>query len=349
MLEDGGKGITSDGSPIPPIPPNELAGVQVSDIEEIRASVQMLFHPSDRLQVLVGALVQHTDLDDRNVLVASPNTRDHLKRTDWVGRLGVTYTLAEGGEYLSAAKAYYSYSEGFEPNVGIFDIDGNPLTDPQDLTSHEIGLKTEWLGGRVGSSLALYDAELTNVPTTAFGDIGESGTFSTVLDGRRKYRGVEFEVVGEILPGWNSILSYAYTDTEIFSPLIPQRLAIANVPRHQVSLFTSYQYLEGPLEGLLLGASVVHREDSPLVDNAFTIFEMEYDPTDQILDSTTRWDFRISYTLPRGRFQGLELFGRVDNAFNEKEYFSISGHPGFTNTIGPPRQLTLGMRYNFGR
>jgi outer membrane receptor protein involved in Fe transport len=321
--------------------------VAVSDVEEIRGSVQLLLNPTDRLQVLAGALVQRTDLDVVNMLVASPATSDSLKQTDWVGRLGLTYTLVEGGELLSAAKAYYSYSEGFEPNVGIFDIDGNPLTDPQDMTSHEIGLKAEWLNGAVGSSLAVYDAELTNVPATAFGEIGESGTFSSVLDGKRDYRGVEFELVGEILPGWNAIFAYAFTDTEIFSPLIPERLAIANVPRHQVSLYTSYEFLTGPLDGLIVGASMVHRNDSPLLDNAFTIFEMGYDPSDQVLDSTTRFDFRVSYAVSAGRFEGLELFGRVHNAFDEKEYFSISGHPGFTNTLGPPRQVTVGMRYDF--
>lgn len=347
MLEDGGKGIRSDGTPIPEIPPDMLAGVAVSDIEEMRGSVQLLLNPTDRLQVLAGALVQRTELDVVNMLVASPATSDSLNQTDWVGRLGLTYTLVEGGELLSAAKAYYSYSEGFEPNVGIFDIDGNPLTDPQDMTSHEIGVKAEWLNGAVGSSLAVYDAELTNVPATAFGEIGESGTFSSVLDGKRDYRGVEFELVGEILPGWNAIFAYAFTDTEVFSPLIPERLAIANVPRHQVSLYTSYEFLTGPLDGLIVGASVVHRNDSPMLDNAFTIFEMGYDPNDQVLDSTTRFDFRVSYSVADGRFEGLELFGRVHNAFDEKEYFSISGHPGFTNTIGPPRQVTVGMRYDF--
>jgi iron complex outermembrane receptor protein len=347
MLEDGGKGIRSDGTPIPEIPPDTLAGVAVSDVEEMRGSVQLLLNATDRLQVLAGALVQRTELDVVNMLVASPATSDSLNQTDWVGRLGLTYTLVEGGELLSAAKAYYSYSEGFEPNVGIFDIDGNPLTDPQDMTSHEIGVKAEWLNGAVGSSLAVYDAELTNVPATAFGEIGESGTFSSVLDGKRDYRGVEFELVGEILPGWNAIFAYAFTDTEIFSPLIPERLAIANVPRHQVSLYTSYEFLTGPLDGLIVGASAVHRNDSPMLDNAFTIFEMDYDPNDQVLDSTTRFDFRVSYSVSDGRFEGLELFGRVHNAFDEKEYFSISGHPGFTNTLGPPRQITVGMRYDF--
>lgn len=347
MLEDGGKGILTDGTPIPLIPPDVLFGVAVSDVVETRGSIQALLNPTDRLQVLAGVLVQRTELDVVNRLEFSPMTTDRLNQTDWVGRFGLTYALVNGGERLSAAKVYYSYSEGFEPNVGVFDIDGNPLTDPQDMTSHEIGIKAEWLNGAVGSSLALYDAELTNVPATAFGDIGESGTFSSVLDGKRDYRGIEFELVGEIVPGWNAIFSYAFTDTEIFSPLIPERLAIANVPRHQASIYTSYEFLTGPLDGVILGASVVHRHDSPLVDNAFTIFEMGYDPNDQVLDSTTRFDLRASYTVSEGRFNGLEVFGRVDNAFDEKEYFSISGHPGFTNTLGSPRQVTVGIRYNF--
>ena len=170
MFEDGGKGVLSDGSPIPTMAPAQLAGVQDSDIEQMRGSVQMLLHPTDRLQILAGALIQRSEQVDRNNLVDGDDTRAALTQTDWVGRLGLTYGLLEHGEgKLSAAKVYYSYSEGFEPNVGIFDKNGRALTDPQDMTSHEIGLKTEWLGGAVGSSLAIYDSKLTNVPSTTFG------------------------------------------------------------------------------------------------------------------------------------------------------------------------------------
>ncbi len=352
LLNDGGRGVLSDGSPIPALPPLELAGIQNSDVDQLRGSVQMLLNPTDRLQILAGALIQRTEQVDRNDL-ADPedtDTRAALTQTDWVGRLGLTYALLERGDGgLSAAKVYYSYSEGFEPNVGIFDEDGRALTDAQDMTSHEIGLKTEWLGGAVGSSLAIYDAELTNVPSTTFGEIGESGSFSQVLDGKRNYRGVEFEAVGEIVTGWNVALSYAYTKTKIFSPLIPQRLAIANVPKNQVGLFTSYEFVTGPLDGLLLGVGVVHRADAPLVDNANAIFEGDYDPTDQVLDTTTRVDFNASYSISQGALEGLEVFAHVRNAFNEKEYFSLSGHPGFTNTLGAPRQVTFGLRHTFGK
>jgi outer membrane receptor for ferric coprogen and ferric-rhodotorulic acid len=350
LFEDGGKGILTDGSPIPPLPPPELAGVQDSDIEQMRGSVQLLFRPTDRLQVLAGALIQRTEQVDRNDLVDDDDTRAELTQTDSVGRLGLTYKLLEqGGERLSGANVYYSYSEGIEPNVGIFDKDGVALTDPQDMTSHEIGLKTEWLDGAIGSALAIYDAELTNVPSTTFGQIGESGTFSNVLDGKREYRGLELELVGEIVTGWNVAFGYAHTETKIFSPLIPQRLAIANVPEDQVSLFTSYEFTAGALDGLLLGVGIVHRMDAPLVDNANAIFEGEYDPNDQVLDTTTRVDFNASYSVGSGALAGLEIFAHVRNAFDEKEYFSLSGHPGFTNTLGAPRQFTFGLRHRFGR
>lgn len=350
LFEDGGKGVLTDGSPIPPLPTPELAGIQDSDIEQLRGSVQLLLHPTDRLQVLAGALVQRSDQVDRNDLVDDDDTRAALTQTDTVGRLGLTYRLFKDGEgSLSGANAYYSYSEGIEPNVGIFDADGRALTDPQDMTSHEIGLKTEWLGGALGSAIALYDAELTNVPSTTFGEIGESGTFSNVLDGKREYRGVELEMVGEIVTGWNVALAYAHTRTRIFSPLIPERLAIANVPKDQISLFTSYEFVAGPLDGLLLGVGVVHRRDVPLVDNANAIFEGEYDPKDQVLDTTTRVDFNASYSIIGGPLEGLEIFARVRNAFDEKEYFSLSGHPGFTNTLEAPRQFTFGLRKYFGR
>ncbi len=86
-----------------------------------------------------------------------------------------------------------------------------------------------------------------------------------------------------------------------------------------------------------------------MVDNANAIFEGEYDPNDQVLDTTTRVDFNASYSITRGALEGLEVFAHVRNAFDEKEYFSLSGHPGFTNTLGAPRQITFGLRHAFGR
>ena len=97
LFEDGGKGVLTDGSPIPPLPLPELAGVQDSDVEQLRGSVQILLNPTDRLQVLAGALIQRSEQVDRNDLVDDDDTRAELTQTDTVGRLGLTYRLLEDG------------------------------------------------------------------------------------------------------------------------------------------------------------------------------------------------------------------------------------------------------------
>ncbi|MGH8250576.1 MAG: TonB-dependent siderophore receptor [Steroidobacteraceae bacterium] len=349
-LGDGGRGVLADGSPIPFAPDRDLVGVRTSNNEELRASIQAQVNLSDRLNILAGILVQDTDVTEENARVNLPVVTSRITRTDTVTRLGATYDVADEGEWLFDAKAYLSFSEGFRPNVGQFDIDGNPLTDPQDMTSYEVGLKSEWNDGHVSASLALYEAELTNVPQTNF-VIGQTGgTFATTLEGKRKFNGVELELVGEILPGWNAALSYAYTHSEIFSQLISEQLAVNSVPKHQASLNTSYEFLNGPLGGLIVGTAIVSKIDSPLIGNVNAFFEGDYDPNDQLLQSDTRVDFRASYKGFTGPLEGLEIFANVYNANDVTYYYSLTGgHPGFANNVGQPRTYSFGVRYSFDR
>lgn len=348
-LQEGGRGVLADGSPIPPRVARVPRVVQTTIAKEYRASLQFLINPLDRLELLVGALTQRTDIETSSQRVNQPAQLQEVKRTDTVGRLGVTYDVADRGRWLSDARLYFSYSEGFRPNVGIFDADGNALTDPQDMTSYEVGLKTEWNDGNVGAALAVYDAERTNVPSTSFSTIGTGGVFSRTLQGKRNYQGVELEVVGEFLPGWNLALSYAYTDTEIVSQLFPERLAVASAPKHQAGLFTSYEFLGGPLRGLVVGTSLVRKIDYALIANVETMFENGYDPNNQLPQSYTKVDFRASYKGFEGALKGLEVFSSVSNADDAVYYYSLTdGHPGFSNQVGAPRSYNVGVTYSFG-
>ena len=350
-LQDGGLGIMADGSPIPLSGRADRVNVvnDATEANEYRLSLQLLINPLDRLELLIGALTQRTDIETLRDFV-DPATADRptdFEDTNTVGRFGVSYDLTDGGDWLNDARVYFSYSEGFRPNVAVFDIDGNALTDPQEMESYEVGLKTEWIDGNVGATLAVYEAERTNVPSTAFSTIGTGGVFSQTLQGRREYAGVELEVVGELLPGWNMAVSYAYTDTEIISPLFDERLAIASVPRNQASLYTSYEFLGGPLEGLIVGGSVTTRIDYALVANADTMFQNGYDPTEQLLQSYTEVDLRASYGGFRGALEGLQIFASVSNLTDEVYYYALTGgHPGFSNQVGAPRTYSFGVTYS---
>ncbi|MEM9818137.1 MAG: TonB-dependent receptor, partial [Cyanobacteria bacterium P01_D01_bin.6] len=77
---------------------------------------------------------------------------------------------------------------------------------------------------------------------------------SFVATGEQRSRGIELDVAGEILPGWNIIANYAYTDATITSDNRGnQGNRLRSVPEHNFNLWTAYDIQDGPLEGLGFG------------------------------------------------------------------------------------------------
>jgi outer membrane receptor for ferric coprogen and ferric-rhodotorulic acid len=353
MFTQGGLGLLANGNPMVISPPHSYDNQLATD-NQLRGSVNLLLSPFDRWAVLLGVLAQHTDLNDSSTFTGETVAPASASYDAWnvLKRLGVTYDLLPTqakGNWLSAAKTYASYSEGFEPNVLIFAADGSPLTAPQRMKMYEVGLKTQWLDSKVNANVALYDSTRTNIPAIIFtvNDTTHTGRFSDVLEGKNLYRGVEFEVLGEILRGWNESLSYTFTDYKQETFLFPQELAVENVPKHTFSLMNSYEFLGSPLKGLVLGATIVRKVDSPLVDNPETLFKYNYDPENQVFVSTTIWNFNATYKGFSGPRNGCELYANVINAFNAKYAYSNHGQPGYSNTVMAPRAIDVGVRYRF--
>jgi iron complex outermembrane receptor protein len=147
---------------------------------------------------------------------------------------------------------YASYSRSFLPNFGT-DADGDFL-DPERGTQYEVGLRTEFLDGNLIANLAAYHLELSGLATF------DPVTDSSVPTAKQRSRGIELDLSGEILPGWNVIASYGYIDaeyTEEFFGLEPGS-RVQNVPEHTASLWTTYEIQAGDLQGLGFGAGVFH-------------------------------------------------------------------------------------------
>ena len=118
------------------------------------------------------------------------------------------------------------------------------------------------------STLAFYQIERDNFATTD----PDNPDFS-IAAGEVRSRGIELDVAGEVLPGWNVIAAYAYTDAEITEDNdFPVGNQLANVPENSASLWSSYQVQQGSLQGLGVGAGVffVERQQGDL-DNTFTL------------------------------------------------------------------------------
>lgn len=103
------------------------------------------------------------------------------------------------------------------------------------------------------ANLAAYNITKTNLATTD----PDNPDFSIPISEQRS-RGIELDVAGEILPGWNVIASYGYIDAEYTEEnfgLEPGSRVI-NIPENTSSLWTTYEIQTGSLQGLGFGAGV---------------------------------------------------------------------------------------------
>lgn len=169
-------------------------------------------------------------------------------------------TIADGTKFIPYAAISYdlddnftiyaSYTDIFAPQTSL-DRNGSFL-DPKTGKNYEVGLKGEFLDGRINGSIALFRTLQDNV---AVADTGYfvPGTSSQAYKGEKgvETRGIETEVGGEIAYGWNVSLNAAYLEShnsagERVNP---------HIPRATAGLFTTYD-LTGDLEGLTIGGGV---------------------------------------------------------------------------------------------
>ncbi|MEM8807271.1 MAG: TonB-dependent siderophore receptor [Cyanobacteria bacterium P01_G01_bin.38] len=178
----------------------------------------------------------------------------------FVPRIGVVY------QPIESISLYANYSRSFVPNSET-DADGNFL-DPEEGEGFEVGIRGEIIENRLAATLAYFDITKQNVATS---DPDPNNPFSSVATGEQRSRGVDFNLTGEILPGWNVVASYAYIDAEVTedndADLVGNRLFGA--PEHSASLWTTYEIQSGDLQGLGfgLGLNFVGEQEGDLANS----------------------------------------------------------------------------------
>ncbi|AFY49091.1 TonB-dependent siderophore receptor [Nostoc sp. PCC 7524] len=247
---------------------------------------------ADNLKFLVGGRL---DIVDQNSKDLRDGSESNQYDTAITPRLGIVY------QPIEPVSLYASYSQSFQPNFGIR-VDGSVL-QPERGTQYEVGVKGEFLDGRLAATLAAYHITKSNIATTD----PANPDFSIPI-GKQRNQGIEFNVAGQISPGWNVIASYSYIDAEITednSGLAGNRPA--NVPFNTASLWTTYELQRGSLQGLGFGLGLFYVGDRlGDADNTYTI------------PSYLRTDAAIYYQRNNWR-AGIN----IQNLFNEK-YFQGS-------------------------
>jgi len=342
----GGEGVYANGTPWVPVDRNDLGirQIQLTNVRNVKASFQLLLHPLDRVSLLLGALVHRGKETDvvpiASAKVLNPPESQRIEFTKFVKRAGLVYDLIDSRGDIDGIKGYFNYSEGFQPQT-IVNKEGQAQPFPQNMKQYELGVKGEFLNHAVGGSLAVYHYNITNVPAgdTPIGQFGAFGT--TVADGEQKAIGFEGEVTGELLPGWNLSANYAYSDIYVANPAYTFTSDVANVPKHKGGVFTSYEFLQGPLRGLRLGADTVISSQYPLVQGLVNV--QHWGQLDA--NGYTRVDLNLSYRIFGDKAQGLELYTNVHNLFDRRVLYSKEGTPEFAIQFSDLRAVNVGLRY----
>ncbi|MEH2161242.1 MAG: TonB-dependent siderophore receptor [Nostoc sp.] len=235
-------------------------------------------------------------------------------------RFGILYRV------IPEFSLYASYSRSFNPNTGTT-ASGSPL-EPETGEGYEVGVKADLLRSKLFATLSYFDITKQNVAVADPANFG-----SSVATGEQQSRGVELDITGEILPGWNIIASYAYTDAEVTKDTNLNSVGskLPGIPRHSAGLWTTYEIQAGSLQGLGfgLGFNYVGEREGGL-PNTFQV------------DSYFVTNAGLFYRRNNWRF-GLNF----KNLFDVNYIGTVSDNPVRGNDFGEPLTVIGSVTFQF--
>ena len=220
---------------------------------------------------------------------------------------------------------YASYTTSFLPPLTGAGFDGEEF-EPEEGEQFEVGVKRDWFDGRLSTTLAAFQLTRSNVSTADPQNPGFS-----IQVGEQRSRGVEFDIAGELAPGWRIIGSLAYLDTEVIKDnTLPVGNQLINAPKWSGSLWTTYAFHGNPLRGLEIGGGV------------FVVGDRKADFANQVdVDGYARVDLFARYEVN----DNISLALNVDNLFDENYIDGVNG----SNFMDPgaPRSVFGAVQVKF--
>ncbi|EPM4772769.1 ferric-rhodotorulic acid/ferric-coprogen receptor FhuE [Pseudomonas aeruginosa] len=198
------------------------------------------FSLADPLKLIVGGRLSNYEIDE----TVSGAPFHYKKTSEFTPYAGLIYDIDK------TYSAYISYTGIFNPQTDYRDSNGNVLTPSKGKTK-EIGLKGEYLDGRLNASVALFETELDNAAQIVAGSYTPGGAQAYKGVDGTKSRGIELDLQGELARGWNIYAGIAHFTAKDGDDV---RLN-SQIPRTTAQLFTTYQ-LPGEWNKLTLGGGV---------------------------------------------------------------------------------------------
>lgn len=280
---------------------DEILSGDTIDTDSLRIYVQDQMQITDELSLVAGISYETTEQTSTDLI---DETESEQNEDAFTPLIGLVY------QPLDNLSLYANYSQSFLPNSAIT-ISGDPL-EPEEGEGFEVGLKAELLERRLLATLAYFNLTKQNVATA-----DPTNPRFSVATGEQQSQGIELDIIGEILPGWNIIGSYAYIDAEVTEDnRVDPGNRLPGVPEHSASVWSTYKIQSGDLEGLGfgLGFNWVGERQGDL-DNSFEL-DSYFLTNAAISYERDNWQFALNFKnlfnldyitgAPRTRTRGIE-------------------------------------------
>lgn len=284
-----------------PMTPTALENVYVQDILASSVYLQDQIAFSDQWKALVGL---RYDYFDHTVEHSVGDEEPPFDGGALTWRAGLVYQPTDRLSF------YTSYATSFMPQSAL-NSDGQVL-DPEEGWQVEAGVKAE-LTDRLSATFSVFHITKNNVAVAV-----DEEDYSR-LSGQQRSRGAEIDITGEIMDGWQVIASLGYVDAEVTKDDTPSYVGnrLIGTPYWSGSLWTTYEFHTGTLEGLKLGAGI-----TAVGERAGDLERPFY------VDGYYRVDAAVSYKINDNL--NFSLVGRnlTDEKYIESTASRTENHPG---------------------
>ena len=195
-------------------------------------------------------------------------------------------------------------------------------------------MKSLYFGGALQTTVAVFDIQQEDLgqPDGSFEVPGIPNSQAYYAAGGAQSKGVELEVVGELMTGWNVTFSYTHFRAEDASG----KAVNTDQPRKLLKLYSNYQF-GGALSRLSV-AGGVNWQTANYTDTS--------NPITGAPERIEQDSYSLVSLMARYHFTDkLSAQLNVDNVLDEEYYSQI----GFYNQLefGQPRNMTVSVNYDF--
>jgi outer membrane receptor for ferric coprogen and ferric-rhodotorulic acid len=204
-------------------------------------------HPVKALSVILGTNFETYKLDD---IVNGKVNSAPRENGRFVPYAGLVYDLTH------QFSLYGSYTSIFNPAT-TYDANDR-LLNPVSGNNVEGGIKGAFMDGRLNASLAGFYIKQNNVAVVMSGVITPLGQQAYQSANGVTSKGVEAEIAGEILPGWQVQGGVTYMRAKTAAGARVN----TGMPQSQAKVATSYRFHDGKLKGLMIGANATWQDST---------------------------------------------------------------------------------------